>query len=225
MELPSIGQHCSNSSCSQLDFLPFTCQYCKQTYCQDHWRLEGHSCPNGEDASLKDQRVPVCPLCNKPVPVKKGEDPNLRMEQHISAGCPEPATTISKPIYTNSCNVKGCKNRSAIPIVCQKCRLNYCLKHRLESDHACVPRQQTPPAANRKTGGSGNSSTNNNNSNNNVSNSGNWSTKAANVARNARASAAAAAAQQRANANANTNGHGRHGNSSGKSDKDKCQIS
>ncbi|GJJ69901.1 hypothetical protein EMPS_02250 [Entomortierella parvispora] len=220
MELPSIGKHCSDSTCSQLDFLPFTCQYCKQTFCQDHWRLEGHACPNSQDATLKDQRVPICPLCDKPVPVKKGEDPNLRMEQHISAGCPEPAATVSKPIYTNSCNVKGCKNRSAIPIVCQKCRLNYCLKHRLEGDHACASQQQTSAPGNK---GRPNGNSSNGNNSSSGANESNWSSKAVNVARNARASAAAAAAQQRANANASS--HGRHGGSSGKTEKDKCSIS
>ncbi|KAF9193330.1 zinc finger, AN1-type domain [Haplosporangium sp. Z 767] len=222
MELPSIGKHCSDATCSQLDFLPFTCQYCKKIYCQDHWRLEGHNCPNKDKATQQDQRVPICPLCDKPVPVKKGEDPNLRMEQHISAGCPEPATTISKPIYTNSCNVKGCKNRSAIPIVCQNCKLNYCLKHRLESDHACATRRTTGSSNQKNNGGSSSASANingkgNKGSNNNNNGNGHWSLKAANATRNERA---AEAAQQRASAAAS---RGRS-SSTGKKDKDKCCI-
>ncbi|KAF9943059.1 zinc finger, AN1-type domain [Mortierella alpina] len=218
MELPSIGKHCSDSTCSQLDFLPFSCQYCKQIFCQDHWRLEGHVCPKRDEATQQDQRVPICPLCSKPVPVKKGEDPNLRMEQHISAGCPEPATTTSKPIYTNSCHFKACKNRSAIPIVCQKCRLNYCLKHRLEGDHACASLQSTTTTTKKGNNGNNNSGTSNLNGNARNSNAnGNghhWSLKNANVARNARA---AAAAQQRANASSSS--------SAGKKDKDKCVVS
>ncbi|KAG9320914.1 hypothetical protein KVV02_004565 [Mortierella alpina] len=219
MELPSIGKHCSDSTCSQLDFLPFSCQYCKQIFCQDHWRLEGHVCPKRDEATQQDQRVPICPLCSKPVPVKKGEDPNLRMEQHISAGCPEPATTTSKPIYTNSCHFKACKNRSAIPIVCQKCRLNYCLKHRLEGDHACANLQSTTTnkKGNNGNNNSGTSNLNGNARNSNANANGNghhWSLKNANAARNARA---AAAAQQRANASSSS--------SAGKKDKDKCVVS
>ncbi|KAF9081426.1 zinc finger, AN1-type domain [Mortierella sp. GBA35] len=224
MEFPSIGKHCSDKTCSQLDFLPFTCQYCKQIYCQDHWRLEGHTCSNKEAASLQDQRVPICPLCDKPVPVKRGEDPNLRMEQHIAAGCPEPATTTSKPIYTNSCNAKGCKNRSMVPVVCQSCRLNYCLKHRLEGDHAC---KGTGVGANRNGNGNGqapakkvNGATTTTQGNNNNQGSNNWSLKAANAARNARAGAAA---QQRANNNSQS--QSRQSSSAGKKDKDKCTIS
>ncbi|KAI1315385.1 zinc finger, AN1-type domain [Mortierella claussenii] len=216
MELPSIGKHCSDSNCAQLDFLPYSCQYCKQIFCQDHWRLEGHVCPNRDAASQQDQRVPVCPLCDKPVPIKKGEDPNLRMEQHIAAGCPEPATTTSKPIYTNACNVKGCKNRSAIPIICQMCRLNYCLKHRLEGDHACSGHQ---PSANGNSKGSGAATRINGgvvSANVNGSSSHSWSLKNANAARNARA---AAAAETRVAAN------GQRSSASGKKDKDKCIVS
>ncbi|KAF9899782.1 zinc finger, AN1-type domain [Lobosporangium transversale] len=197
MELPSIGKHCSDLNCAQLDFLPFTCQYCKQIFCQDHWKLETHTCPNKDAATQQDQRVPICPLCDKPVPIKKGEDPNVRMEQHISAGCPEPATTTSKPIYTNSCNAKGCKNRSAIPIICQKCRRNFCLKHRLEDDHACPnlrqPQEPQMQQSSKKT--------------------------SINPTRNARA---AAAAESRASAG---NGGQRSFASSGKKDKDKCLVS
>ncbi|KAK3846779.1 MAG: hypothetical protein J3R72DRAFT_395750 [Linnemannia gamsii] len=224
MELPSIGKHCSDSTCSQLDFLPFTCQYCKQIYCQDHWRLEGHTCPNKEAASQQDQRVPICPLCDKPVPVKRGEDPNLRMEQHIAAGCPEPATTTSKPIYTNSCNAKGCKSRSMIPIVCQSCRLNYCLKHRLEADHACAPPSRPAGNGNRNGNANGQQAAKkpNGTASNNNNNNSNWSTKAANAARSARA---AAAAQQRSNTNSNTQSQSRQSSSAGKKDKDKCTIS
>ncbi|KAF9574044.1 zinc finger, AN1-type domain [Mortierella alpina] len=216
MELPSIGKHCSDSTCSQLDFLPFSCQYCKQIFCQDHWRLEGHVCPKRDEATQQDQRVPICPLCSKPVPVKKGEDPNLRMEQHISAGCPEPATTTSKPIYTNSCHFKACKNRSAIPIICQKCRLNYCLKHRLEGDHACATLQTLTSTTNKKNNNnSGTQGKNSIHSNANANTHGHhWSLKNANAARNARA---AAAAQQRANASSSS--------SAGKKDKDKCVVS
>ncbi|KAG0332881.1 zinc finger, AN1-type domain [Podila horticola] len=219
MELPSIGKHCSDATCSQLDFLPFTCPYCKQIYCQDHWRLEGHTCPKKDEATQQDQRVPICPLCDKPVPVKKGEDPNVRMEQHIAAGCPEPATTTSKPIYTNSCNVKGCKNRSAIPIICQKCRLNYCLKHRLEGDHSC------------SSNGNGNGNNNGNGANGSASkpsapangstSHNNWALKAAAAARG-RSAAAAAAATNRQNQN---NQSRPSDGTSGKKDKDKCLIS
>ncbi|KAK3818685.1 MAG: hypothetical protein J3Q66DRAFT_338257 [Benniella sp.] len=150
MEFPSVGKHCSDSNCSQLDFLPYSCQYCKQTYCQDHWKLENHKCPNKADADQQDLRVPTCPLCDRPVPIQKGEDPNIRMNQHINAGCPQPPTSVSKPINTNACNAKKCKNRFMTPIICSSCHKNFCLSHRLESQHECTGKSQGPAAASVK---------------------------------------------------------------------------
>lgn len=37
-----IGKNCA--FCNQLDFLPFVCEYCKQTFCEQHRRLEAHQC-------------------------------------------------------------------------------------------------------------------------------------------------------------------------------------
>ena len=28
---------------------------------------------------VQDARVPVCPLCNQPVPVNRGDDPNIKV--------------------------------------------------------------------------------------------------------------------------------------------------
>ena len=32
-------------------------------------------------------QVPICPLCGQPVPVKRGEDPNLKVNAGPSAWC------------------------------------------------------------------------------------------------------------------------------------------
>lgn len=40
--------------------------------------------------------------------------------------------------YTNKCSLKGCKVKELVPCICQKCRLNFCLKHRHSQDHYCV---------------------------------------------------------------------------------------
>ena len=77
MELPDLGRHCANPVCKQLDYLPFKCQYCKQEYCDEHSNPKDHNCPNAP--SDDGERVPVCPVCNVPVPVSRGEDPNIRV--------------------------------------------------------------------------------------------------------------------------------------------------
>lgn len=37
-----IGKNCSK--CHQLDYLPFTCEFCKKTYCSNHRTLDQHDC-------------------------------------------------------------------------------------------------------------------------------------------------------------------------------------
>lgn len=46
---------------------------------QDHFKLEAHQCPSLKDPK-RDIRVPVCPVCDQPVPVNKGQDPNHRVK-------------------------------------------------------------------------------------------------------------------------------------------------
>lgn len=41
---------------------------------------KGHS-------SLQDVTVPVCPLCNQPVPTRRGNDPNVSVDEHIANDC------------------------------------------------------------------------------------------------------------------------------------------
>ncbi|RGB36107.1 hypothetical protein C1646_758490 [Rhizophagus diaphanus] len=134
MELPDLGRHCANPACKQLDYLPFKCQYCKQEYCDEHSNTKDHNCPNAPSGD--GERVPVCPVCNVPVPVSRGEDPNIRMDWHIANDCrPPPKTTSSKPF--NACSFVKCKTRTPVPLICSDCGKNYCIKHRLGLDHNC----------------------------------------------------------------------------------------
>ncbi|CAG8549942.1 7247_t:CDS:2 [Acaulospora morrowiae] len=134
MELFDVGRHCANPDCKQLDYLPIKCQYCKKSFCSEHSKPVEHNCadaPKGDG-----ERVPICPLCNSPVPVSRGEDPNIRMDRHIANDCrPPPASTSTKPF--NSCSFKTCKARVAVRLVCSGCGKTYCIKHRLEPDHMC----------------------------------------------------------------------------------------
>ncbi|CAG5134576.1 unnamed protein product [Candidula unifasciata] len=44
MELPHLGKNCSFPSCNQLDFLPFQCDGCGQTFCLQHRSRDQHTC-------------------------------------------------------------------------------------------------------------------------------------------------------------------------------------
>lgn len=41
-------------------------------------------------------------------------------------------------VYTNRCTFKTCKKKEMIPILCDTCNLNFCLKHRHPQDHECT---------------------------------------------------------------------------------------
>uniref|UniRef100_A0A0N4ZMU8 AN1-type domain-containing protein n=1 Tax=Parastrongyloides trichosuri TaxID=131310 RepID=A0A0N4ZMU8_PARTI len=129
-EFFDLGEHCGFSECRKLDFLPMKCDACSNCFCSDHIQYFGHQCKKG---FAKDNQVPICPLCNKPVPVGKNEDINNIMNNHIENGCKE----IRKKIYTNACNANRCKKKELVPIKCVKCNLNYCISHRFPNDHDC----------------------------------------------------------------------------------------
>ena len=60
-----------------------------------------------------------------------------------------PQDCKSKPrekVFTNRCNRAKCKKRELVPVICDACRLNYCLAHRHPQDHEC----QGPQAVNRR---------------------------------------------------------------------------
>ncbi|OUM63883.1 hypothetical protein PIROE2DRAFT_9487, partial [Piromyces sp. E2] len=74
---PPRRKQCHLKECKQLDFLPFTCEYCKFVFCHEHWKPENHHCEK-ESTERKDFHTTICPVCGKIVPIKRDEDPNIR---------------------------------------------------------------------------------------------------------------------------------------------------
>jgi len=77
-------------------------------------------------------KVPECPLCGAPIPVSKGEDVNVKVDQHISAGCPQ-----TKKSHTNTCSFPRCRKFEVVPVICKRCYKNFCFSHRFPEDHDC----------------------------------------------------------------------------------------
>ena len=77
----AICQHSCFDQCQQLDFLPFTCQGCRLTFCAEHRTCAAHNCtkPIVDDSSA----VIVCPLCAKAIKVVHGVDPNQAFEAYV----------------------------------------------------------------------------------------------------------------------------------------------
>ncbi|CAH0397153.1 unnamed protein product [Chilo suppressalis] len=135
MEFPHIGKNCSYKSCNKLDFLPLKCGACKEVFCADHFAYVQHECPAPQS---RDVQVASCPLCGAPVPGRRGEPPDVAVGAHIDNQCTsDPATERRNKVFTNRCSYKGCKTKEMVPLICSECALNYCLRHRHATDHAC----------------------------------------------------------------------------------------
>ncbi|KAF7798404.1 hypothetical protein EIP86_009625 [Pleurotus ostreatoroseus] len=116
-ELLDIGHQCSDPSCNLHDFLPFKCQHCTQQFCAEHFKPEAHHCEKYDET--KHNRVaPSCPLCNTPVAIPPGQDPNVRMERHINT----------------ECSVMTGKTKTSSTPHCARAK---CGKHRFPKDHSC----------------------------------------------------------------------------------------
>lgn len=144
MELPHLGKHCGDNSCNQLDFLPFECEWCAGVYCKDHREGRVHKCEQwrAKQASQRSKYVmPQCPLCGEDVSLGAHGDANRAVSEHIDAGCSRKQRTDYR------CQLKACTQRFAIPVICERCKRNFCLTHRHPADHQCTALPTVQPAA------------------------------------------------------------------------------
>uniref|UniRef100_A0A8C0E0V8 Zinc finger AN1-type containing 2A n=2 Tax=Balaenoptera musculus TaxID=9771 RepID=A0A8C0E0V8_BALMU len=141
MEFPDLGKHCSEKTCKQLDFLPLECDACKQDFCKDHFTYAAHKCPF---AFKKDVQVPVCPLCNSPVPVKKDEIPDVVVGAHMDGGCKRHPGRKKEEIFSHRCSKEGCRRKEMLRVARAERRGAVCVQHRHPRDHGCA--RGGPPA-------------------------------------------------------------------------------
>lgn len=93
-----------------------------------------HRCP---ESYKKNNQVPVCPLCNLPIPLRPGQTADNEVGRHIDSDCQSDPAKERRKVYTNKCSKKGCKVKELVPFNCGSCRQNFCIKHRHEKDHSC----------------------------------------------------------------------------------------
>ncbi|KDQ62328.1 hypothetical protein JAAARDRAFT_30226 [Jaapia argillacea MUCL 33604] len=152
--LLSIGTRCSDSRCGLVDFLPFKCQHCSQSYCQEHYLPDKHSCEKYDEAKVN-RVAPSCPLCNTPVAIPPGQDPNIRMEKHINTECSVMTGKSGKTKSSPTCDRARCGKILFAPIRCDKCAHQFCPSHRFPKDHNCsslsTPSTSKPSASNSST--------------------------------------------------------------------------
>jgi hypothetical protein len=79
---------------------------------KEHVNYAQHQC---ETATKKDFKIPVCPLCNQPVPLKRNEVPDYVISAHIDRDCKsDPAEERRRQIFNYSCAKKGCKQKEVL---------------------------------------------------------------------------------------------------------------
>lgn len=128
--MENVGQHCSQVNCKMLDFLPFTCDVCKNVYCLHHRTYASHGCVSD---------TLICPICNIQLKVKPNEDPNRTFEYHYQGNrCIQVKRTLK-------CPVVHCKTALLLSntITCSLCRKKTCIQHRYPNAHHCVAMKDT----------------------------------------------------------------------------------
>ncbi|KAF9441463.1 hypothetical protein P691DRAFT_683829 [Macrolepiota fuliginosa MF-IS2] len=148
-QLLAVGQQCSEAACNLVDFLPFKCHHCQQSFCQEHFKVEAHKCPE-YDESRHNRVAPNCPLCNTPVAIPPGQDPNVRMDAHLNTECSVMTGRVkgkSSPV----CAKGNCKKVLFSPIKCAQCKEQFCPSHRFPADHNCTAPAPTQGVSTSKT--------------------------------------------------------------------------
>ncbi|KAI5953408.1 hypothetical protein KGF54_002780 [Candida jiufengensis] len=87
----NIGKNCSY--CSQLDFLPFHCEYCNKTFCSQHRTLEQHHCPNKD--KFYNQQIPTSSTSSSTTISSKSLFPDREADRKLineRLKSPEPTT-------------------------------------------------------------------------------------------------------------------------------------
>ncbi|CAI5702163.1 hypothetical protein KXD40_000525 [Peronospora effusa] len=138
-----IGAHCSVPACHQQDFLPFTCDCCKDVFCLEHRRYDSHQCPK---AGSHDRRVVQCPVCKQMIRWTAEQDVNAVWEQHVRIGQCTPEKLKQQQLKQSKkrCAAEGCREvlHPSNQFHCSNCNQDVCLKHRFETDHTCENKQQ-----------------------------------------------------------------------------------
>lgn len=86
----------SGNSCRQRDFLPFTCDCCKQVYCLEHRTYSGHNCQKAETNATT---TILCPLCARAIKIGPKQNPNIVFEEHTA----QVSLSASNVVAAESC--------------------------------------------------------------------------------------------------------------------------
>lgn len=90
-----IGKNCYK--CHQLDFLPFTCEFCKNTYCSNHRTLDQHDCVGKSKFTNQHTYTETykdLPLASSLFPDRNAA--KIKLDNQIKQGKPKPTNILEK---------------------------------------------------------------------------------------------------------------------------------
>ena len=131
MEFVNLGKQCAFKECKQLDFLPFKCKHCDESYCLEHRTCASHKCEKEPKQDAKTIEV-ECPLCLKHLVFQRDSSIDEKVDEHIRRGCNVNAAKLSR-----RCCLATCKRVELMPLDCRQCKMHFCIKHRMPEDHRC----------------------------------------------------------------------------------------
>ena len=145
MEFSRVGGRCSVKSCNLQDFLPFKCEGCNKTFCLNHRATNQHDCPRPD---FGDNKVFKCPICLKVIRIVPDEDINMTWARHASKDCdPRRREKQRKAKKKNRCRMCKAKLNAVNKMHCERCGLDFCVKHRLPSNHRCGEKKKKKKSA------------------------------------------------------------------------------
>ncbi|CAH8545636.1 unnamed protein product [Schistosoma turkestanicum] len=106
----SIGAHCSQEDCKQLDFLPIQCEYCDRIFCKIHSSITAHNCP---------------------VPNSTYQSSRSIQSQFHSDHEDDDSTN------NKLCSYHSCNQRQLVLLSCDACHGNFCISHKQKEIHEC----------------------------------------------------------------------------------------
>ncbi|KAL8438614.1 hypothetical protein ACSSS7_000047 [Eimeria intestinalis] len=159
-----VGVHCYYSLCKQLDFLPFTCSLCGQSFCLNHRAPSSHDCAAAEGGPPK-------PTQQQEGSIEQREESSSNTDGGPSRGPQEgpPLDTAAAEAVAAApaggggggggggdgdekvcCGFPGCDYRSVCAarlICCSSCSISFCLLHRHPEAHWCTATAAAEAAA------------------------------------------------------------------------------
>eukprot|EP01084_Bolivina_argentea_P232965 392493_1 len=133
-EFSHVGKHCTLSSCGRHDFLPFFCNRCGSTFCNEHYKYDDHGCLEEGGCDIV---AIVCPMCSKTLRMPSTADANAVWHEHAISDC-DPAASRKKK-KSQICAAPRCQRKlgPTITQICKRCRKKTCLTHRFPDTHDC----------------------------------------------------------------------------------------